>query len=38
MAAFEIVHHMKTKAKGKSCDVALKLDIGKVYDNIDWGT
>jgi hypothetical protein len=37
MAVFEIVHHMKTKAIGKPCDVALKLDISKVYDNIDWG-
>ena len=36
MVAIEIVHYMKTKAKMKSGDVALKLDISKAYDRIDW--
>ncbi|PNX88544.1 ribonuclease H, partial [Trifolium pratense] len=29
MVAFEVIHHMKTKTKGKLGDVALKLDISK---------
>nr|ABN08841.1 RNA-directed DNA polymerase (Reverse transcriptase) [Medicago truncatula] len=36
MVAIEIVHYMKAKAKGKSEDVALKLDISKAYDRLDW--
>ena len=36
MVAIEIVHYMKAKAKGKSGDVALKLDISKAYDRLDW--
>ncbi|WJX95853.1 hypothetical protein P8452_77122 [Trifolium repens] len=36
MAAIEIVHFMKTKTRGKIGEVALKLDISKAYDHIDW--
>ena len=36
MAAIEIIHYMKSKVKGKKGDVALKLDISKAYDMIDW--
>jgi hypothetical protein len=36
MAAIEIVHYMKTKSKGNKYDAALKLDISKAYDRIDW--
>jgi hypothetical protein len=36
MVAIEIVHYMKAKAKGKSGDVTLKLDIRKAYDRLDW--
>jgi len=36
MTAIEIVHFMKTKTKGKKIDVALKLDISKAYDRIEW--
>jgi hypothetical protein len=36
MVAIEIVHYMKAKAIGKSGDVALKLDISKAYDRLDW--
>jgi len=36
MAAIEIVHYMKTKSKGNKYDAALKLDISKAYDCIDW--
>ena len=31
MLAIEIVHYMKTKVKGQSGDVALKLNISKAY-------
>ncbi|MCH80906.1 replication protein A 70 kDa dna-binding subunit, partial [Trifolium medium] len=36
MAAIELVHFMKSKTRGKLGDVALKLDISKAYDLIDW--
>jgi len=36
MVATETVHYMKAKAKGKSGDVALKLDISKGYDRLGW--
>jgi hypothetical protein len=36
LAATEIVHYMKSKTRGKQGDVALKLDISKAYDRIDW--
>lgn len=36
LAAIEIVHYMQCKTKGKEGDVALKLDISKAYDRIDW--
>jgi hypothetical protein len=36
MAAIEIVHFMKTKTRGKQGEVALKLDISKAYDRLDW--
>ena len=37
LVAFEIIHHMKRKNKGKHGDVAFKIDISKAYDKIDWG-
>jgi hypothetical protein len=36
MVAIEIVHFMKSKTRGKMGNVALKLDISKAYDRIDW--
>jgi hypothetical protein len=36
MVAIEVIHHMKAKTKGKLGEVALKLDISKAYDRIDW--
>ncbi|WJX67479.1 hypothetical protein P8452_51944 [Trifolium repens] len=36
MVAIELVHYMKSKTKGKMGNVALKLDISKAYDRIDW--
>lgn len=36
MAAIEIIHHMKSKVKDNVGEVALKLDISKAYDKIEW--
>jgi hypothetical protein len=36
LVAIELVHHMKTKTRIKERSVALKLDISKAYDRIDW--
>ncbi|XP_075481232.1 uncharacterized protein LOC142521946 [Primulina tabacum] len=35
--AFETVHSMNRKTKGKNGDIALKIDFSKAYDRIDWG-
>ena len=35
LVAFEIIHHIKRKNKGKQGDVAFKIDIIKAYDKID---
>lgn len=37
LVAFETIHAMKNKRKGKLGDVALKIDISKAYDRVDWG-
>jgi len=36
MVAIEVIHFMKTITKGNDKFVALKLDISKAYDRIDW--
>jgi hypothetical protein len=36
MAAHEIIHHMKCKRRGKVGEVALKIDISKSYDRVEW--
>jgi hypothetical protein len=36
LVAIEVVRYMKTKSRGKDKSVALKLDIGKAYDRINW--
>ena len=36
LVAIELVHHMKTKTRVNERSVALKLDISKAYDRIDW--
>lgn len=36
LVAFEIIHHMKRKHVGNVGEVALKLDISKAYDRVDW--
>ena len=35
LVAFQIIHLMKRKNKGKQGDVAFKIDISKAYDKID---
>lgn len=37
LIAFEIIHAMKNKRKGRRGDVAVKIDISKAYDRIEWG-
>ena len=36
LVAIKLVHYMKTKTKGNDRSVALKLDISKAYDRMDW--
>lgn len=36
MVASEIIHHMKNKRRGKFGEVALKIDVSKAYDYINW--
>ncbi|XP_042944602.1 uncharacterized protein LOC122278481 [Carya illinoinensis] len=36
MVAYEILHTMKARQKGKEGSMALKLDMSKAYDRIEW--
>lgn len=36
LIGYEIIHYMKRKNKGDEGEVALKLDISKAYDRVDW--
>ena len=36
LIAFEILHHMKTQCSGKTGFMALKLDMSKAYDRVEW--
>jgi len=36
MVAIEVLHFMKAKTRGEDMYVALKLDISKAYDRMDW--
>ncbi|XP_058723913.1 uncharacterized protein LOC131595539 [Vicia villosa] len=37
MVATEIIHALKRKTCGNKAHLALKIDISKVYDRVDWG-
>lgn len=34
--AHEAYHYLKLKKKGKRCELALKLDMNKAYDRVEW--
>ncbi|XP_042984282.1 uncharacterized protein LOC122313374 [Carya illinoinensis] len=36
IAAYETLHSMKTRLKGRIGSMALKLDISKAYDKVEW--
>ncbi|KAL8133792.1 hypothetical protein AgCh_009018 [Apium graveolens] len=36
LITFELIHHMKKAVGGGEGDAALKLDISKTYDRVDW--
>lgn len=36
LVVLEIIHHMKRKRTGNIGEVALKLDINKAHDRVDW--
>ncbi|XP_074378058.1 uncharacterized protein LOC141719579 [Apium graveolens] len=36
MVAFEVMHYMKRKQRGSDCWMALKLDMSKAYDRVEW--
>ncbi|MCH93205.1 retrotransposon protein putative unclassified [Trifolium medium] len=37
LIAIEIIHALKRKTRGMKGDLALKIDISKAYDKVDWG-
>ncbi|PNY01974.1 ribonuclease H [Trifolium pratense] len=37
LIAIEVIHALKRKTKGRRGEFALKIDISKAYDKVDWG-
>lgn len=37
LVAFETLHYMKTKCEGRRGFMAIKLDMSKAYDRVEWG-
>ncbi|XP_062093901.1 uncharacterized protein LOC133799929 [Humulus lupulus] len=37
LVSFEVMHYMKRKRAGKEAFMAIKLDMSKVYDRVEWG-
>ncbi|KAK2423594.1 hypothetical protein QL285_034041 [Trifolium repens] len=37
LIAVKIIHTLKRKTRGRKGDLALKIDISKAYDKVDWG-
>lgn len=36
MIVFEVIHDLKRRSLGNNAQLALKIDISKAYDRVDW--
>jgi len=37
LVAFELMHYLDHKREGKDCYMAIKLEMSKAYDRVEWG-